>query len=49
MALIECNECGTQISDKASVCPKCGNFLGFTPYENLKNKSTCNYCKCKWS
>lgn len=31
------------------VCPKCGNFLGFTPYENLKNKSTCNYCKCKWS
>lgn len=31
------------------VCPKCGNFLGFTPYEALKNKSTCNYCKCKWS
>ena len=31
------------------VCPKCGNFLGFTPYEALKNKSICNYCKCKWS
>lgn len=30
------------------VCPKCGNFLGFIPYENLENKSTCNYCKCKW-
>ncbi len=25
MALIECNECGTQVSDKASKCPKCGN------------------------
>ena len=31
------------------VCPKCGNFLGFIPYETLANKSTCNYCKCKWS
>ena len=31
------------------VCPKCGNFLGFIPYETLVNKSTCNYCKCKWS
>ena len=24
MALITCNECGAQISDKATVCPKCG-------------------------
>ena len=24
MALIECNECGTQMSDKAQSCPKCG-------------------------
>lgn len=30
------------------VCPKCGNFLGYTPYEALVNKSVCNYCKCKW-
>ena len=30
------------------VCPKCGNFLGFIPYENLENKKTCNFCKCKW-
>lgn len=30
------------------VCPKCGNFLGFVPYENLENKTTCNFCKCKW-
>lgn len=25
MALIECSECGNQVSDKASACPKCGN------------------------
>lgn len=30
------------------VCPKCGNFLGYTPFEALANKSVCNYCKCKW-
>lgn len=30
------------------VCPKCGNFLGYLPYETLVNKSTCSFCKCKW-
>lgn len=25
MALIKCNECGETVSDKASVCMKCGN------------------------
>ena len=25
MALIKCNECGNEISDKAKVCPNCGN------------------------
>lgn len=24
MALIQCRECGGQISDKAPACPKCG-------------------------
>lgn len=24
MALTTCSECGTQISDKAAACPKCG-------------------------
>lgn len=24
MALIKCGECGNQVSDKASSCPKCG-------------------------
>lgn len=30
------------------VCPKCGNFLGFIPFESLKNRGTCNSCKCNW-
>lgn len=30
MALIKCSECGTQISDKASVCLKCGCPLDIT-------------------
>lgn len=25
MALIKCDECGNEVSDKASACPKCGN------------------------
>ena len=25
MALIKCSECGTEISDKAASCPRCGN------------------------
>ena len=24
MALIKCTECGHEVSDKASACPKCG-------------------------
>lgn len=30
------------------VCPKCGNFLGETPYEALVNRNKCNSCKCVW-
>lgn len=30
------------------VCPKCGNFLGFLPFELLKNRNQCTYCKTKW-
>lgn len=30
------------------VCPKCGNFLGYVPFESLANKSVCSFCKCKW-
>jgi len=27
MALIKCSECGHEVSDKANVCPKCGNKI----------------------
>lgn len=30
------------------VCPKCKQFLGFVPYENLKNRGQCSACKTKW-
>ena len=30
------------------VCPKCGNFMGDIPFENLKNRKVCGFCKCKW-
>ena len=28
MALINCSECGAEISDKATVCPRCGAPVG---------------------
>ena len=31
MALIECPECGKEISDKAEACPHCGNPLRAKP------------------
>ncbi len=30
------------------VCPKCNQFLGFTPFEGLKNRGQCLVCKLKW-
>lgn len=30
------------------VCPLCGNFLGFLPFELLKKRNHCTYCKKKW-
>lgn len=30
------------------VCPKCKTFLGFSPYEAVKNKKQCPSCKTKW-
>lgn len=30
------------------VCPKCKQFLGFTPFEGLKNRGQCSACKTKW-
>ena len=41
MALIQCPECGQQISDKASVCPNCGRPIsnqqqGNTPINGMR-------------
>ena len=30
------------------VCPICGNFLGFLPFEHLKKRNQCSYCKKQW-
>lgn len=30
------------------VCPICGNFLGFLPFELLKKRNRCSYCKKQW-
>ena len=30
------------------VCPRCKQFLGFIPYEGLKNRGQCFACKTKW-
>lgn len=32
MALINCEECGSEISDKAAFCPNCG----YTKHQNIK-------------
>lgn len=46
MALIECNECGAQVSDKASKCPKCGNPLkaGKERTKQIINKTIGIFC-----
>ena len=48
MALIKCSECGKEISDKAKVCPNCGNPLEenvikvfFEKPKNLVVRSKC--------
>ena len=33
MAIINCKECGQEVSDKAENCPKCGNPISKTPNE----------------
>lgn len=52
MALINCNECGAQVSDKAPYCPKCGapvekqiecSECGTKMSENIK---MCPNCGC---
>ena len=41
MALITCNECGRQISDRASSCPGCGApVAGNAPVQQLIDAGT---------
>ena len=37
MAMIKCSECGSSISEKASICPKCGCPIKVT-VDSLKRK-----------
>lgn len=30
------------------ICPKCKNFLGFLPFESIKNRGYCTACRTKW-
>ena len=39
MALIKCNECGKEVSEKAESCPHCGN-----PISKKTNLKYCEYC-----
>ncbi|HCO6890821.1 TPA: zinc-ribbon domain-containing protein [Escherichia coli] len=36
MALINCNECGKEISDKASSCPQCGSPVNASNVSNVR-------------
>lgn len=31
------------------VCPNCGSFFGFVPYDSLENKKNCPICNCPLS
>ena len=42
MAIIKCTECGKQISDKAEVCPNCGNPM--SPKGGANNGTYCSSC-----
>jgi len=39
MPLIECQECGKEISDKADACPKCGAPTKFGQKEKKKERN----------
>ena len=30
-------------------CPQCNQFLGYTPFEGLRTRGQCAYCKTKWT
>jgi len=40
MAMISCGECGTEVSDKATACPKCGNPISSQNATTAASKKT---------
>lgn len=44
MALIKCEECGKQVSNRAASCPNCGNPF----YDNEDQVTTIQLQKKKW-
>ncbi|MCA9367214.1 zinc ribbon domain-containing protein [Candidatus Kaiserbacteria bacterium] len=49
MALIICSECGKEISEKATTCPRCGNPINnLVTVENLQPVTTIEQTSKKW-
>lgn len=49
MALIECKECGNQVSDKAKVCPKCGAKIKASKTKEVTIKDEEKLKKNNWA
>lgn len=39
-----CEKCGTQLSDEAKFCPKCGNPTGSKQADGVDSENSSNYC-----
>ena len=39
--LIPCPECGTEVSEKAPTCPKCGVIIGYPSFYNVGSTGLC--------
>ena len=47
MALIQCPECGKQISDKAAACPDCGNPMALANSPGQESGTYCSSCSLR--
>ena len=47
MALINCSECGKEVSDKAATCPNCGNPINQQPAAKSEEYLCCPRCNSK--
>lgn len=45
MALIECPECGKEVSDQAKNCPNCGHPIPISNYTNQNSKDSSKLIK----